>query len=131
MPWGRMRRCIVEAFRPGDAMSPERWGWGSIAVNVLLVALHGVIALRSGSLAVAAELVHNVVGLLVGGHGSGRLEARRAQVEGVPVAAALIVVEVFETGWDLLRDAMRVSLDASLEREALAAIRRLSRPTPR
>jgi divalent metal cation (Fe/Co/Zn/Cd) transporter len=45
-------------------MKLERWGWGSIAVNVVLVALHGAVALRSGSLAVAAELVHNVVDLL-------------------------------------------------------------------
>jgi cation diffusion facilitator family transporter len=211
-------------------MKLERWGWGSIAVNVLLVALHGAVALRSGSLAVAAELVHNVVDLLsaiavlVGlklalrksrafPYGLYKVEnlvaaglavlifvtgwelLRHAlwpepappRVEGwmlatlvataiVPLvfahfelragraarspaliadateyrihgfttglalaalgaerlslsldrpAAALIVVAVFKTGWDLLRDAMRVLLDASLERETLDAVHRI------
>jgi cation diffusion facilitator family transporter len=41
-----------------------RWGWYSVAVNVFLVTVHGSIAVASGSLAVAAELVHNVVDLL-------------------------------------------------------------------
>jgi len=35
----------------------------SIAVNVALIALHGMIAAASGSLAVAAELIHNFVDL--------------------------------------------------------------------
>jgi divalent metal cation (Fe/Co/Zn/Cd) transporter len=39
-------------------------------------------------------------------------------------------VAVFKTGWDLLRDAMRVLLDASLERETLDAIRRLLEADP-
>ncbi|OGI42428.1 MAG: hypothetical protein A2V92_03490 [Candidatus Muproteobacteria bacterium RBG_16_65_31] len=45
-------------------MKIERWGWYSIAVNVVLALLHGLIAAVSGSLAVAAELAHNVVDLL-------------------------------------------------------------------
>jgi len=40
-----------------------KWGWYSIAVNIALIALHGVIAFRSGSLAVTAELLHNFVDL--------------------------------------------------------------------
>jgi cation diffusion facilitator family transporter len=42
-------------------MNVERWGWYSVGLNVLLAALHATIAAASGSLAVAAELVHNVV----------------------------------------------------------------------
>ena len=42
-------------------MNVERWGWYSVGLNVLLAALHAVIAAASGSLAVAAELVHNLV----------------------------------------------------------------------
>jgi cation diffusion facilitator family transporter len=42
-------------------MNVERWGWYSVGLNVLLAALHAIIATTSGSLAVAAELVHNVV----------------------------------------------------------------------
>jgi predicted Fe-Mo cluster-binding NifX family protein len=41
------------------------------------------------------------------------------------IAAAIIAVAVIKTGWELLRDSMRVLLDASLEPEALAAIRRV------
>lgn len=44
-------------------MKIERWGWYSIAVNILLALLHGFIAFRSDSLAVAAELTHNIVDL--------------------------------------------------------------------
>jgi divalent metal cation (Fe/Co/Zn/Cd) transporter len=42
----------------------ERWGWYSVLVNVLLASLHGLIAGMSGSLAVFAELVHNLLDLL-------------------------------------------------------------------
>ncbi|HEY0635673.1 MAG TPA: cation diffusion facilitator family transporter [Gammaproteobacteria bacterium] len=50
--------------RLGPVMGIERWGWYSILVNVVLAALHGVIAIASGSLAVTAEVVHNLVDLL-------------------------------------------------------------------
>lgn len=40
-----------------------RWGWYSIGINLVLVALHGLVAYASGSLAVAAELLHNLVDL--------------------------------------------------------------------
>jgi cation diffusion facilitator family transporter len=42
----------------------ERWGWYSIAVNVVLGLINLVIARASGSLAVEAEMVHNLVDLL-------------------------------------------------------------------
>ena len=45
-------------------MKIERWGWYSIAVNVVLAIINLVVALASGSLAVEAELVHNLVDFL-------------------------------------------------------------------
>ena len=45
-------------------MHIERWGWYSIVVNVVLAAINLVIATVSGSLAVEAEMVHNLVDLL-------------------------------------------------------------------
>ena len=45
-------------------MTIERWGWYSIAVNVILAAINLTIATGSGSLALRAEIVHNVVDLL-------------------------------------------------------------------
>jgi len=209
-------------------MKLEHWGGYSVLVNVLLTSLHGWIAAASGSLAVAAELAHNVIDLLaavavlVGIHLAGRpsrtfpyglykvenmvalglaglvlvtayeigrdvllappaeiraeswmfalllltaaiplvfshfeLRAGRAahspaliadareyrvhalttglailalasQGVGLPldrIAAVVIVLAVLKTGWDLLGDAMRVLLDASLEAEALTRIR--------
>lgn len=44
--------------------STERWGWASIGVNLALGLLNLGIALASGSLAVASEMVHNLVDLL-------------------------------------------------------------------
>lgn len=43
--------------------SLERWGWASIALNIGLSALNLAVAHTSGSLAVAAEMVHNLVDL--------------------------------------------------------------------
>lgn len=40
-----------------------RWAWYSIGINLVLIALHGLIASASGSLAVTAELLHNFVDL--------------------------------------------------------------------
>ncbi len=44
--------------------SVERWGWYSMLVNVVLIAVNGFVAHASGSLAVGAELLHNGVDLL-------------------------------------------------------------------
>jgi divalent metal cation (Fe/Co/Zn/Cd) transporter len=41
-----------------------RVAWASIAVNILLSLLNLAIAFASGSLAVAAEMIHNVVDLV-------------------------------------------------------------------
>jgi cation diffusion facilitator family transporter len=210
-------------------MKIERWGWYSIAVNILLALLHGFIAFTSDSLAVTAELTHNIVDLaaavavLIGLKLAGRksksfpyglykvenlvaaglagmvfltayeiardallattvpvrvanwmlaaltataalplvfshfelragqaanspaliADAREYRVHGFTtglafaallseryrypldrLAALVIVVAVVKTGWDLLRDAMRVLLDASLDAETLERLRK-------
>ena len=56
-------------------MPLERWGWYSIGINLVLVAVHAWIAAASGSLAVAAELVHNLtIPLPISQRGQSRLE---------------------------------------------------------
>ena len=45
-------------------MKVERWGWYSVAINIILVAINAGLAVASGSLAVRAEMVHNLVDLL-------------------------------------------------------------------
>ncbi len=216
----------------GGARLLERWAWGSIALNILLSALNLGMALTSSSVAIAAEMVHNVVDLaasvavLVGlkisrrrsqefPYGLHKVEnlvaagvailifvaayelinmailgarpplvirpwilagvaasaalpfafsvfegraARRANspslwadakefrvhvlTSGVvlvalvvhlsgsslplePVAAVIVVLAVLKTGWELLSDAMRVLLDASLDQQTLGDARRI------
>jgi len=45
-------------------MNIERWGWYSIGINVILAVINLIIAAASGSLAVEAEMIHNIVDLL-------------------------------------------------------------------
>ncbi len=53
-------------------MNVELWGWYSIGINIILILINLVIARASSSLAVEAEMVHNVVdfftavGVLIG-----------------------------------------------------------------
>lgn len=214
---------------PPDAAHVARWGWGSLGVNVVLIALHGAVAWSSGSLAVTAELTHNGVDLAAAAavllglkiasrktrdfpyglykvenlvavgisvliivtayeivHGAlfgslapvrvefwmlallaltlaiplvfSRFELRAAKAANSPalqadareyrvhayttglafaalvaqrlelpldrIAAAIIAIAVVKTGWDLLVDAIRVLLDASLDPASLDAARR-------
>jgi len=95
-------------------VKPEHWGWCSIGLNVLLIAMHAIIAAVSGSLAVSAELTHNTadlltaVAVLIGL----KLAARRTRafpyglhkVENL-VAAGLAVM-IFITAYDIARDAL-------------------------
>jgi divalent metal cation (Fe/Co/Zn/Cd) transporter len=55
---------VTHPGEKGAIASAIRWGWYSIAVGFSLVALLAVIAAHSGSLAVAAELIHNAVDLV-------------------------------------------------------------------
>ena len=55
---------LTSEVASSQATGIERWGWYSIGVNVLLAAINLGVALASGSLAVEAELVHNLVDLL-------------------------------------------------------------------
>jgi cation diffusion facilitator family transporter len=95
-------------------MSVERWAWGSVAVNVVLAALHGLVAAASGSLGVAAELVHNLADLVAAGAVvlGVKLAARKSpafpygfyKVENL-VAAGLAGM-IFLTAYEIGRDAL-------------------------
>ncbi|HIP96592.1 MAG TPA: cation diffusion facilitator family transporter [Anaerolineae bacterium] len=98
-------------------MNIERWGWYSIAVNVALILLNLVIAMASGSLAVAAETVHNLVdllasvavlvGLKLSGRRSKTFPYGLYKVENV-VSVALAVM-IFFTAYEIARDAFLAS----------------------
>jgi len=95
-------------------MSLERWGWASIGVNVALGLLNLGIAAASGSLAVAAETVHNLVdlaasvavliGLKLSQRSSKAFPYGLYKVENV-VAAGVGVLILF-TGYEIVREAL-------------------------
>jgi len=99
---------------PEKAVGVERWGWYSIGVNIVLAGINLGVALASGSLAVEAELVHNLVDLLsaIGVLIGLRLSTRKTKafpyglykLENV-IAVALSVM-TFVTAYEIARDAL-------------------------
>jgi cation diffusion facilitator family transporter len=92
----------------------ERWGWYSIGINVLLALINLAVALASGSLAVEAEMVHNIVdlftaiGVLIGL----KLSTRKSRdfpyglykIENV--ITVLLAVMTFVTAYEIAREAL-------------------------
>ncbi len=99
---------------PERAVNVERWGWYSVAVNVVLAAINAGIALVSGSLAVEAEMVHNLVDLLtaIGVLIGLKLSTRKSKefpyglykLENVVTVA--LAGMVFFTAYEIARDAL-------------------------
>ena len=99
---------------PEKAVGVERWGWYSIGVNIVLAGINLGVALASGSLAVEAELIHNLVDLLsaIGVLIGLRLSTRKTKafpyglykLENV-IAVALSVM-TFVTAYEIARDAL-------------------------
>ncbi len=95
-------------------MKVERWGWYSIAVNVVLAGINLVIALASGSLAVEAEMVHNLVDLLTAVGVLIGLKLSNRKSKEFPyglyklenVVTVVLAVMIFVTGYEIARDAL-------------------------
>ena len=97
------------------APQAARVAWASIAVNIFLSLLNLVIAAASGSLAVAAEMVHNLVDLVasvavLAGVKISERESRHFpfglyKVENVVAVAVAILI--FFTGYEIAREALR------------------------
>lgn len=95
-------------------MPIERWGWYSIGINLVLVAVHASIAAASGSLAVAAELVHNLtdllaaiavlLGLKLSGRRSRNFPYGLYKLENL--VAAILAILIFFTAYEIARDAL-------------------------
>ncbi len=92
----------------------ERWGWGSIGVNVALSLLNLGIAAASGSLAVAAEMLHNLVDLMASVAVLVGLKISRRRSESFPyglykvenVIAVGVAGLIFFTGAEIVREAL-------------------------
>jgi cation diffusion facilitator family transporter len=95
-------------------MNTERWGWYSVAINVILIAINAGIALASGSLAVEAELVHNLVDLLtaIGVLVGLKLAARKSKAfpyglyKLENVITVVLAGMIFFTAYEIVRDAL-------------------------
>jgi cation diffusion facilitator family transporter len=93
----------------------ERWAWGSVAVNVVLAALHGLLATTSGSLGVTAELVHNVADLLAAAAVLLGLKIAARKSRAFPyglykvenLVAAGLAGMIFFTAYEIVLDALR------------------------
>ena len=94
--------------------SIERWAWASIGVNILLSLLNLGISIASGSLAVAAEMTHNLVdlaasvtvlaGLKISGRRSKAFPYGLYKVENV-VSIGMAGL-IFLTGYEIVHEAL-------------------------
>lgn len=104
-------RSLDQRAQTGDRI--VRWGWYSIAVNVALIAVHGVVAAVSGSLAVRAELIHNLVDVASAGAVLAGLKIATRKSRDFPyglykvenLVAAAIAVMLFLTAYEVVRGA--------------------------
>jgi cation diffusion facilitator family transporter len=92
----------------------ERWGWYSIAINVVLGGVNLVVALASGSLAVQAEMVHNLVDLVTAVAVLIGLKLSTRKTKAFPyglyklenVITVGLAVMIFVTAYEIARDAL-------------------------
>jgi cation diffusion facilitator family transporter len=100
-----------------DELTVERVGWYSIGVNVLLALLNMVIAAASGSLAVAAEMVHNLVDLISSIAVLLGLKLSQRKSEAFPyglykvenIVTVGIALLIFLTGYEIAKEALFAS----------------------
>jgi len=95
-------------------ISVDGWGWGSIGINLLLTLLNLGIALASGSLAVASEMVHNLVDLMASIVVLIGLKISQRRSKSFPyglykvenVVAVILAGLIFFTGYEIVREAL-------------------------
>jgi cation diffusion facilitator family transporter len=98
----------------GEPGNVERWGWYSIGINVVLAAINLAVALASGSLAVQAEMVHNLVDLLTAVAVLIGLKLSTRKTKAFPyglyklenVITVGLAMMIFVTAYEIARDAL-------------------------
>ena len=112
-------------------MALERWGWASIGVNVVLTLINLIIAAASGSLAVAAEMVHNLVDLAASVAVLAGLKISQRQSKDFPyglykvenVVAVGVALLIFLSGYEIAKEALLSSTqEATVEGWMLAGV---------
>ena len=111
---------VTAAVTPGEPAASEglgnveRWGWYSIGINVVLAAINLVVALASGSLAVQAELIHNLVDFLTAVAVLIGLKLSTRKTKEFPyglyklenVITVGLAIMIFVTAYEIARDAL-------------------------
>jgi cation diffusion facilitator family transporter len=112
-------------------MALERWGWASIGVNLVLTLINLVIATASGSLAVAAEMVHNLVDLAASVAVLAGLKIAQRQSKAFPyglykvenVVAVGVALLIFVSAYEIAKEALlSSSREATVEGWMLAGV---------
>ena len=99
---------------PEKTIAVERWGWYSIAINVILALINLGVALASGSLAIEAEMIHNLVDLLtaIGVLIGLKLSTRKSKAfpyglyKLENVVTVILGLMTFLTAYEIARDAL-------------------------
>ena len=94
--------------------SIERWGWASIGINILLGLLNLIISIASGSLAVAAEMIHNLVDLAASVAVLAGLKISRRRSKAFPyglykvenIVAVGVSALIFVTAYEIVHEAV-------------------------
>jgi cation diffusion facilitator family transporter len=92
----------------------SRTAWASIAVNIFLTVLNLAIAAASGSLAVAAEMVHNLVDLVASVAVLAGVKLSERESRDFPyglykvenVVAVAVAILIFFTGYEIAKEAL-------------------------
>jgi cation diffusion facilitator family transporter len=99
----------------------SRVAWASIAVNILLALLNLAIAAASGSLAVAAEMVHNLVDLVASVAVLAGVKISERESRAFPyglykvenVVAVGVAILIFFTGYEIAKEALLAEPEAA------------------
>jgi cation diffusion facilitator family transporter len=121
-------------FGHREATFVSAWILGGVVLSMAIPLVFGMLEMRAGRAANSPSLVADAEEYRVHVFTSGLvLVALVGQIFGVSlerVAALLIVVIVARTGWQLLSDAMRVLLDASLDPDTMSQVREIVERDP-
>jgi cation diffusion facilitator family transporter len=110
----------MSSSRPERRKQPQasQVAWASIGVNVVLSLLNLAIAAASGSLAVAAEMVHNLVDLVASVAVLAGVKIAERESRAFPyglykvenVVAVGVAILIFFTGYEIAREALRADV---------------------
>lgn len=103
-------------------INPERWGWYSVAVTVVLVAINLVIAIASNSMVVGAEAFHNLVDLITAIAILAGLKFATRKSRAFPyglyklenILAILLSLMIFYTAYEFIHDTFANPMEESL-----------------